>query len=189
MRPEQHEIDQAWQRWPRGVQSAPVARDPLAYFITFTCYGTRLHGSRGGSVDSRHRLPGSPLLPYMPYVEQLEAAELKWPPYTLDAAARAAVLDAIKRGCVRRKWYLVAAHIRTTHVHVIVYAAGRPEPMMDAFKAFGAFALNRLRPGEAGRKRWARHGSTSYLWDAANVEAAVDYVLNRQGEPMAVYKA
>ena len=35
---------------------------PLAYLITFTCYGTRLHGHKSGSVDRRHNAPGSPFL-------------------------------------------------------------------------------------------------------------------------------
>lgn len=38
------------------------------------------------------------------------------------------------------------------------------------------------------RKRWARHGSTRYLWQPAHVEAAIRYVVHKQGAPMAVYE-
>jgi hypothetical protein len=36
---------------------------PLAYFITFTCHGTWLHGDERGSVDRGHNAPGTPFLP------------------------------------------------------------------------------------------------------------------------------
>ena len=36
---------------------------PLAYLITFACYGARLHGDESGSVDRHHNLPGTPYLP------------------------------------------------------------------------------------------------------------------------------
>ena len=35
---------------------------------------------------------------------------------------------------------------------------------------------------------WARHGSTRYLWKEAEVEAAIQYVVNEQGLPIAVFK-
>jgi hypothetical protein len=34
----------------------------LAYLITFTTYGARLHGSARGSVDDEHNVYGTPLL-------------------------------------------------------------------------------------------------------------------------------
>jgi hypothetical protein len=33
----------------------------LRYFITFACYGVRLHGDEAGSVDRHHNLIGSRL--------------------------------------------------------------------------------------------------------------------------------
>ncbi len=51
---------------------------------------------------------------------------------------------------------------------------------MEEFKKYASRALRRTHT-------WARHGSTRYLWDQAGLEAAVDYVVNRQGEPMAVF--
>jgi hypothetical protein len=35
---------------------------PLAYFITFSTYGSWLHGEEKGSVDRAHNLPGTPYL-------------------------------------------------------------------------------------------------------------------------------
>ena len=31
---------------------------PLAYLITFSCYGSHLHGSESGSVDRNHNVVG-----------------------------------------------------------------------------------------------------------------------------------
>ena len=33
---------------------------PLAYLITFRCYGTWLHGDVRGSMDSKHHVYGAP---------------------------------------------------------------------------------------------------------------------------------
>ncbi|HEX9659180.1 MAG TPA: hypothetical protein VGA18_02730, partial [Rhodothermales bacterium] len=42
------------------VSGHPTA--PLAYLITFTTYGTWLHGDERGSVDPGHSIPGTPPL-------------------------------------------------------------------------------------------------------------------------------
>ncbi len=36
---------------------------PLAYLITFRCYGTWLHGNDKGSIDRHHNRYGAPLIP------------------------------------------------------------------------------------------------------------------------------
>ncbi len=41
----------------------PVGRQTLAYLITFSTYGTHLHGDPRGSVDVRHNMPGTAVLP------------------------------------------------------------------------------------------------------------------------------
>jgi hypothetical protein len=38
-------------------------------------------------------------------------------------------------------------------------------------------------------KRWTRHGSTRYLWKPEQVSAAVQYVVQKQGEAMHVFQA
>ncbi|MEX2261154.1 MAG: hypothetical protein WD696_04345 [Bryobacteraceae bacterium] len=37
-------------------------------------------------------------------------------------------------------------------------------------------------------RRWARHGSTRYLWTTEEVSAAISYVVSRQGDPLAVFE-
>jgi hypothetical protein len=49
--------------------------------------------------------------------------------------------------------------------------------------------LNRLGRDGSDRKRWARHGSTRWLWKDQDVQDAIRYVVEEQGEPMAVFVA
>ncbi len=92
-----------------------------------------------------------------------------------------------ERFCLHRNWSLWAAHVRTNHVHAIVEADVAPESVMNAFKSYASRGLNRLEIDEPGRKRWARHGSTRWLWKDEDVLEAVRYVVSGQGEPMEVY--
>jgi REP element-mobilizing transposase RayT len=108
-------------------------------------------------------------------------------PYVLDHEARPVVLAAIQRHCACRGWNLLAAHVRSNHVHVIVEAEARPEKIMNEFKAYASRALNQWKAGGSGRKRWARHGSTRWLWKDEDVRHALKYVIEEQGEAMALF--
>jgi REP element-mobilizing transposase RayT len=91
--------------------------------------------------------------------------------------------------CRERQWSLLAAHVRTNHVHIVVEAEARPERVMNDLKSFASRCLNAHGLDEPARKRWARHGSTRWLWKPENVSAAIRYVVDGQGNPMAVYLA
>jgi REP element-mobilizing transposase RayT len=95
-------------------------------------------------------------------------------------AQRAAVLQAIQQVCQHRGWILLAAHVRTNHVHLVVDAAIAPERVMRDFKAYASRSLDH-------KKAWTRHGSTRYLWERDDVAHAVRYVVEGQGDPMAVF--
>ncbi len=60
---------------------------------------------------------------------------------------------------------------------------------MNDLKAYSSRRLNQLGFDEPDRKRWARHGSTRWLWNRESVLAAIRYVVDKQGEKMAVYEA
>ena len=110
-------------------------------------------------------------------------------PYLLDEARRATVLAALHQVCSHHGWNLLAAHVRTTHVHAVVEADVRPERIMNAFKSYASRNLNCLESDEPNRKRWARHGSTRWLWKDEDVQDAIQYVITGQGEPMAIFMA
>jgi REP element-mobilizing transposase RayT len=161
----------------------------LTYLITFACYGARLHGDESGSVDRRHNLVGGRRLEPDSQRVMVERGEMLQEPYALDEACRAAVLAAIRGHCAHRGWNLLAAHVRSNHVHVVVGAEVRPERIMNEFKAYASRALNRLARDGPDRKRWARHGSTRWLWKDEDVRHALQYIIDEQGEAMALFVA
>jgi REP element-mobilizing transposase RayT len=160
---------------------------PLAYFNTFACYGARLHGADDGSVDIDHNLPGTPFLPVDPTRRVMEQGRMDQEIYTMDAARRSVVLRTIREVCDYRKWVLIAAHVRTNHVHIVVEADATPEKTMNDFKAYCSRRLTEAGLDSKDRKRWARHGSTRYLWKTEAVDAIVHYTLHEQGEVMDAY--
>jgi hypothetical protein len=138
-------------------------------------------------VDRDHNVPGGR---YAPGDERKLAAAkglMDQPPYELDAARRGIVLNAICEVCRHRSWKLLAAHVRQTHVHVVVEASAPPEKVMNDFKAYASRALNTAGFDTSDRRRWARHGSTRYLFTPEEITAAVRYVVRDQGEAMALF--
>jgi REP element-mobilizing transposase RayT len=160
---------------------------PVAYLVSFSCYGSHLHGDDGGSVDRWHNRPRGPLVEPNPGRREIEAARMSADAYRLDRPRRDAVLAAVAEACRHRGWPLLAAHVRETHVHVVVSAAVKPERVMNTLKAYASRRLNAMRIDARACPRWARHGSTRYLWDEKAVAQAACYVLHEQGEPMAAY--
>jgi hypothetical protein len=114
-------------------------RQPLAYLITFRCYGTWLHGEQRGSTDRRH---------YNRYG-------------TPDMPVNKRIFD---------------------EVHSVVGAGVKPEHMMNSFKSYATRKLRESKLLSDDVKPWARHGSTPYLWTEDDLERAIDYVLNGQGD-------
>lgn len=103
---------------------------PLAYLVTFTCYGTWLHGKESGSVDRQHRVPLTPFLAHDPKGLKSERSKMSHPSYELDAARRQIVLSAIREACAFKRWPLAAAHVRTNHVHLVMHTLEPPERVM-----------------------------------------------------------
>jgi REP element-mobilizing transposase RayT len=161
-------------------------RPGKTYLITFACYGAHLHGEEG-AIDREHNVPGTPVLAANPAFVKRSLADMTQPPYELDATRRAPTMQGIQHVCKRRGWGLIAAHVRTNHVHVIVNADRSPENVMTALKAYASRFLNEAGLESKDRRRWARPGSTRYLGTHEAIERAIDYVVNRQGEPMEVY--
>jgi REP element-mobilizing transposase RayT len=109
-------------------------------------------------------------------------------PYLLDEIRRQEVLKSLQEVCSYRGWTLLAAHVRTNHVHVVATADRKPEHVMNALKAYSSGYLNHCALDSPDRRRWARHGSTRYLWTSTAVSAAIQYVVREQGESMAVFE-
>jgi REP element-mobilizing transposase RayT len=151
---------------------------PLAYLITFRCYGTWLHGDKRGSYRRNSRLlSGVSKIPSRPRLESAERQQLKHPPIRLNKKQRAVVEQAVRDVCKHRRYRMRAINVRTNHAHSVVSALSLLEPILDAFKSYSTRALRAAGLLSAQVKPWARHGSTIYLWKERDVERAVEYVL------------
>ena len=137
-------------------------------------------------MDREHNSFGARLLEAEPLRESYERQRMARDAVSLDGNARSVAPIAIQDVCRHEGWTLYAAHVRSTHVHVVVEAEPSPEEVMGKLKAYASRALNR-RSGRISQ-RWSRHGSTRHLWSPAEVDGAVDYVVYRQGEAMAMYQ-
>ena len=78
---------------------------------------------------------------------------------------------------------------RAAHVHTVVEAEVPPERVMSDFKTYASRRLNRMGLDEPKRKRWARHGSTRWLWKPQHISAATQYVVAEQGEAMSAFES
>jgi REP element-mobilizing transposase RayT len=161
----------------------------MTYLITFTCYGCHLHGSESGSVDREHRIPGTPTLAVDRHRTAADYVRMNQGAYLLDQPRRETVLNAIREVCAYRTWCLHAAHVRSTHVHVIVEADAEPERIMADLKSYASRHLNRAGVDPPDRNRWTKHGSTKWLWKPESLATAIAYVVSEQGAPMSVFEA
>jgi hypothetical protein len=160
------------------------ALSSLTYLLTFNCYGTRLPGDSRGSVDRARRGDrGGPIFPSVP-LESHAREQQDSTTYRVNAHQAAVILEAIKDVCIFRAWSLLAAHVRTTHVHAVVGQVENANRVIAGFKAYASRALNRT---ESNARRWAREGSTRPLRTRAAVNDAIRYVAEGQGPPMALY--
>jgi hypothetical protein len=161
----------------------------LAYFITFTTYGTWLHGSskRRGSVDAEHNQFGTPFLD--PDIEREQQARdaMVQSPYVISPPERAIICQGMVQLARERGWNLLAAHVRSNHVHIVIQADRDPGRQMSDLKGRASRDLTRAGYDNTERRRWTRHGSTLHLFREEEVEAKIRYTLDGQGERMAWY--
>lgn len=160
---------------------------PLAYFLTFSTYGTWLHGSPKGSVDDEHNTYGTPYLERDGKRERHMRDAMAQPPYVMTPSEREIVCKSIVDLAAERDWRLLAVHVRSNHVHVVVSAEREPGRIMSDFKARASRDLTVAGFEDAERRRWTRHGSTLHLFSEESVEAKIRYALDEQGERMAWY--
>jgi REP element-mobilizing transposase RayT len=118
---------------------------PLAYFLTWTTYGTWLPGDARGWVDKQQSGPEVPYQAPDPQRERAAKARMKESPVILTPRAREVVEAALRETCSYRGWTVHALSVRTNHVHIVVTAPDlTPGWVMRTLKAYATRALNRL---------------------------------------------
>jgi REP element-mobilizing transposase RayT len=157
---------------------------PIAFLITFRCYGTWLHGDPRGSVDRLHNIYGTPRLGPERARVKYERTLMLQPPVRLGAKRRAAVTKGIARACVRRRWQLWAVNVRTNHVHAVVAADCHSTKVRSTLKAYATRNMRKTGCWNSDKSPWAGRGSRISLWDEDDLNAATVYVLYDQGAPL-----
>ena len=156
---------------------------PLAYLITFRCFGTWLHGDKRGSIDRFHNRYKSPYIKPNERWHYHNVQVLEGEPVVLNSAQRQSVDCAVRDTCDFRKWHLHALNVRTNHVHVVVSIGSlRPERALTAFKANATRQMRQDGCWRQDLSPWAEKGSRRYLWNERSVTQAIDYVLYGQGD-------
>ncbi|MCA9012020.1 MAG: transposase [Planctomycetaceae bacterium] len=147
---------------------------PLAYFITFTVYGTFLQGDARW-WRSRNKGARAP----QPLLEQWHRDRLKHEVILLDDEQRIAVEKEIKRLCEFRGWQLWKANSRTNHVHVVVTASGYDgAKVRDQIKANCTRVVRERWPLFADRPVWTVGGH----YQCVNTVEDLDQVVLHAGE-------
>ena len=149
------------------------------YFITWTTYGTWLHGDERGSVVDVGS--DSLLVGINPSRRARTSSGLAEDPFVMDAASREVVDGAIRRHAAKREWVIHALNARTNHVHVVVGAAGtRPEVVAGQFKAWGTRDLRAAGLIEGWERVWTAKASTRWINEETSLRKAANYVMRFQ---------
>ena len=149
--------------------------EPIAYFITWTTYGTWLPGDERGW----RRKGSADIQPPDEFIEQVNRAEMKETEFMLSPHDREIVEETIHRHCEIRGWRLHAVSVRSNHVHVVVTAPGyQPETVRDQFKAW---CTRKLKQKHRTRQRfWTEGASCRWINHEDDLEAAIVYTNEAQ---------
>lgn len=171
------------------------------WLLTSTTYGTWLPGDSRGSIASvRDRRPGDPSgtnriehdrvgeawEPPLSGIEKSSRDLMNGEPIWLTVGQAGVLQDQFRESAAYRGWRLQAASIMRNHFHLVVRVEADvdPEKLLQTFKSYGSRALNKQYGKPASDTWWTKSGSKRKLRDEAAVLAAVNYVLNRQHQPL-----
>jgi REP element-mobilizing transposase RayT len=142
--------------------------DPIAYFITWTVYGTHLQGDERGW---RRRRKGNQLP--QPRLAQWRRERLKHEVILLSADQRRTVELECRRHCDHRNWRVWAVNVRWNHIHAVVTAFGASgKDVRDQLKANCTRGLREKWPEFQDRPVWTIGGD----WECINTEDELEAV-------------
>lgn len=148
--------------------------DPIAFFITWTVYGTFLQGD---ARWWRKRRAGSQ--PPQPLLEQWHRNRLNHDVILLIPEQRQIVEQEIQRHCDHRKWKLWVANARSSHVHTVVTAPEYPgKTVRDQLKANCTRGLREHFEVFRDRPVWSVGGD----WKCVNTEDDLEMAIRYAGE-------
>jgi hypothetical protein len=161
----------------RSEPGLPYRSGPMAFFLTWTTYGSWLPGDERGWSDA-----GGVMREPSHRLAHHAARTMRDARVDLCQRTRGIVDAAVREHCRFRGWQLHAVNCRQTHVHVVVSAGDRsPGEVLRSLKAWCSRELSR----HVGRRPqwWTRDGSRRLLYDTQAVVDVVAYVLECQDKP------
>jgi REP element-mobilizing transposase RayT len=152
------------------------------FFITFTSYGTWLHGNERGSWNRKADALQDWFIPVDPALEEIMRKRMTHPPMTLTGPMRKCVREAIAQHCKFKGWKMHAINVRTNHVHVVVTAPDDTAArVLNAMKARATLMLRQNKLVDADRPIWTERGSKIPLDNEQGFYGAIHYVKHGQG--------
>ncbi len=150
--------------------------EPLAYFITWTTYGTWLPGDQRGWVD-KHEFgikTGNVVK------EKAAQKRMNETAITLNTDKRMVAENAIKEACNYKGWKIHALNIRTNHIHIVISGyLTEPSEILRVLKAYSTRTLNMTYKTLIRKHWWTKKGSIRHLTDKKTVNAAIEYTENQ----------
>lgn len=149
--------------------------DPLAYFITWTTYGTWLPGDDRGW----HDWGKGGIRPPNQQLQKYASGKSKETPFLMASEDREVVEQTIENHCKFRNWIAHAVNARTNHVHAVVTAPSTtPETVRDQLKAWCSRKLKHRHPERI--RFWTEGASRRYINSEDDLALSVAYVLEAQ---------
>ncbi|MFM9025415.1 MAG: hypothetical protein ACKON7_08765, partial [Planctomycetaceae bacterium] len=149
--------------------------EPLAYFLTWTTYGSWLPGDDRGWVDRRGMIRGG-----NPLLQGVALRRLAGACVSLTRHQRGLVVRCVAAHARFRGWTLYAVQCRMQHVHVVIGAPGRgPYEVIAELKARATRMLGADAGGRSVRRSgrwWTRGGSSRKVFDERSLDNVVTYV-------------
>ena len=146
-----------------------ITDEPLAYFITWTVYGTFLQGDDRW-WQKKHK--GSQLP--QPQLQQWHRDRPKHDILLLDSDHRMVVFSAIERHCEHRGWKLWVGNLRTNHVHVVVTSVGYSgDKVRDQLKANCTGDLRKRYKIFVDRPLWTTKGDWKCINTTEDLNEAI----------------
>ena len=151
------------------------ADDPIAYFITWTCYGTWLSGDERGW----HEWGKGGLQPANVFLKSAAETKMKETEFLLSKDDRRIVETTVAEHCRIRQWILHKVNSRSNHVHVVVTAPGyAPETVRDQLKAW---CTRKLKPHYHVRKQfWTEGASCRSINHECDLDSVIEYAGDTQ---------
>lgn len=152
--------------------------EPIAFFITWTVYGTHLQGDVRGW---RRRRKGEQQP--QPRLAEWRRERLKHDVTLLSAEHQAAVEKECRKHCEHRSWHLWEVNARTNHVHVVATATGYSgKTVRDQLKANCTRGLREHWSVFCDRPVWTVGGDWECINSEDDLETVCLYVREAQGK-------